>query len=136
VTKHCQFLGTPESRCLKPLFLAEHKHSFIYAKFARLLNMREKGIGNQTSYPKYRKFKALPNHHRSISMPRTEDPYTFLAWTAYTKKSGSKRKQAMKPGWMKKGSIVSYRFLLFCECVILTSFVIEAASILIHVMGN
>jgi hypothetical protein len=84
----------------------------------------------------YPKFKALPNHHRSISMPRTKDPYTFLTWTAYNKRPGSKRKQAMKPVWMKKGSMVGYRFLLFCERIILTSCVIEAASILIHAMGN
>jgi len=69
-------------------------------------------------------------------MPRTEDPYTFLDWTADNKTAIITQKHAIKPGWIKKGDVVGYRFLFFCECIILTAFIIEAASILIHAMGN
>jgi hypothetical protein len=85
---------------------------------------------------KHKKSKATPNQHRSISMPRTEDPYTFLAWTAHNKRAGSKLEQAIKTSLRKKSGIVGSRFLLLYECIILTSFMIEAAIILKHVIGN
>jgi hypothetical protein len=69
-------------------------------------------------------------------MPRTEDPYTFLEWTADNEIAFSTRKQAIKSGLVKKGDVVGYRFLLLCECIIIVAFVIEAVSMLIHAMGN
>jgi hypothetical protein len=72
-------------------------------------------------------------------MPRTEDPYNFLEWTAHNKRAGGQGERVMestKPDWRKGGGLVRCRYLLLCECVILTSFVIEAAVILKHVIGN
>jgi len=72
-------------------------------------------------------------------MPGTEDPYSFLGWTAHNERAGSEGERAMKrneSGWRKVCDVVGYRYILLCECVILTSFVIEAAVILKHAIGN
>ncbi len=71
-------------------------------------------------------------------MPRTEDPYNFVEWTAHKKRAGGQGERVMepsKPEWRKEGGLVGYRYLLLYECVILTSFVIEAAVILKHAIG-
>lgn len=69
-------------------------------------------------------------------MSRTEDPYTFLEWTTYNKMASSKRGQAMKIGWRQEEVGGGYRLPLLCECVILTSCIIEIASIVIHAISN
>jgi hypothetical protein len=72
-------------------------------------------------------------------MPGTEDPYNFLEWTAHQKRAGSEGERAMERNKLdrrKEGGLVGYRYLLLCECMILTSFVIEAVVILKHAIGN
>jgi len=69
-------------------------------------------------------------------MPRTVDPYTLLEWTTNNTSASSEREQAMKAGCWKESSGAGYKYLLLCQCIILSSFVIEAATTLKHVIIN
>ena len=71
-------------------------------------------------------------------MYRTEDPYNFVEWKVDSKTVASNWGRAMernKSEWGKEGDVAWYRCLLWCECMIFTSFVIEVAVILKHAMG-